>query len=249
MLSSIARNCFAAALLFTPTLAEPIAFGNPAFAGITFGHPFTVSWFGGDGTPVSIDLLTGNAPNLQPVTTLTSNFSGSAISWTPIASQSVRTGQLYALSITQSGFTNYSPTFGIGASTASSRQMHGPYGAPVPIGTGRYYPIASRDVPGDSKVHNSDIGFFGTGAIFPRHYATGTPTESWISLAYMTGTEISLAYPTGTSTGSINGLRGAAAKTSSSVAPIENASQKLSLGWFAVVKFLSIGVVLLLLWT
>lgn len=126
--------------------------------------------------------------------------------------------------------------------------MHGPYGAPVPIGTGRYYPIASRDVPDDAKVRNSDIGLFGTGAIFPRHYATGTPTGSWISLAYMTGTGIPLAYSTGTSTGSLNGLRGAAAETSSSMAPIENTSQKLSLGWFAAVKFLSTGFVLLLLW-
>lgn len=50
MLSPIARSCFVAALLCTSALAQAIAFGNAAFAGISFGSPFSVNWFGGDGT-------------------------------------------------------------------------------------------------------------------------------------------------------------------------------------------------------
>ena len=50
MLSSATGSCFVAALFCTLSLADPIAFGNPAFSGITFGRAFTISWFGGDGT-------------------------------------------------------------------------------------------------------------------------------------------------------------------------------------------------------
>ncbi|KAI4173163.1 MAG: hypothetical protein LQ343_003090 [Gyalolechia ehrenbergii] len=283
MLSSITRSFFAAALLCTSSLANPIAFGNPAFAGISFGHPFTISWYGGDGTvrltihalrviehahlllltfcgqPVSIELLSGNPASLQPVTTLTSqcfsstcplifltpwfpgNYSGFAVSWTPVPSQSVRAGQLYALSIKQSGLTNYSPMFGISAVTAVSGREPAAYGAPVPIGIGRYYAIANRDVQDHAEVHNSEFG-----SIFPRQYATGTSTGSGIFHASATGTGTPIGYATGTSTGSINDFRGAAA-TASPVPHIGEA-QSLGLGWSSVVKFLFAGFVSLLLW-
>ncbi|KAL8831020.1 MAG: hypothetical protein Q9170_005470 [Blastenia crenularia] len=261
MLSSITRSCFTAALLFTSSLADSvaIAFANPAFAGITFGQPFTISWFGGDGTPVQIDLLTGNPAILQPVTTLASNYSGSAISWTPVPSQSIRSGQLYALSIVQSGLTNYSPMFGIGGSNAVSRQIFNSYGAPVPMGTGRYYPIASRVIQVHAKAHNSDFRLFNTEPILPRHYGTETPTGTGTPYVYgpgtevfyvaaPTGTEFPAAYATGTTTGSADSHRGAALESSSPIAPALSGSSKLSLGWFAVVKAVSSGMIALLLW-
>ncbi|KAL9027033.1 MAG: hypothetical protein Q9196_004386 [Gyalolechia fulgens] len=241
MFSSIIRSCCAAALLWTLSLADPIAFGNPAFAGITFGHPFTVSWHGGDGTPVSISLLSGNAAGLKPVTTLTSNYSGSSLSWTPVHSQSVRAGQLYALSIIQSGLTNYSPMFGISAATAVSDRVHAAYGAPVPVGTGRYYPIVDRELQNLAGVHHSE---FGSGFIFPRHHVTGTPTGSEISHAFATGTGTGtpIGYATGISTGS------RAAAAAPSPVPYVSDAPTLGFGWSWAVTFLSSGLVSLLLW-
>lgn len=42
--------CFAASLLLSPSLAGPIAFGNPTFNTVRFGVPFPIQWYGGDGT-------------------------------------------------------------------------------------------------------------------------------------------------------------------------------------------------------
>lgn len=274
MLSFIPRNCFAAALLCTLSLAEPIAFGNAAFAGITFGRPFTISWYGGDGTPVSIDLLSGNPASLQPVTTLTTsaNYSGYAVSWTPVPSQSIQPGQLYALSIVQSGLTNYSPMFGISAATGVSDRVHAAYGAPIPIGTGRYYPIANREVQDHAEAHNSDVASIfprNDGSVFPRHegsvfprndgsvfprnygtifqrdHVTGTPTGSGISHACATGTGTAAGGTMGRSTGCITDFRAAAATSS----PISSNSeaQRLGSSWSFVRELLSAGFVLLLL--
>ncbi len=90
MLSSTSHICFAAALLFSPSLAAPIAFGNPTFNTINFGVPFPIQWYGGDGTvrlinslnslhvltvtwqPVTVILNSGNPAALQPVGTVAS---------------------------------------------------------------------------------------------------------------------------------------------------------------------------------
>ncbi|KAI4086423.1 MAG: hypothetical protein LQ344_007559 [Seirophora lacunosa] len=159
MLSPIAAGCFAAVLLSTSSLASSIAiaFGNPTFAGITFGHPYNIEWFGGNGM-------------VQ-------------------------------------------------------------YGAPVPIGFGRYYPLENR------AAQNDD---FNTGAVFPRTegifrhgYPTGTPVGTEVSPAYPTGTPAGSnappAHATGTSTGSVSGLMGAARATYSP--PITGGAQTTSLGW------------------
>lgn len=150
--------------------------------------------------------------------------------WTPVASKAIRSGQLYALSIEQSGLTNYSPMFGIGAHAASDA-LQVQYGAPVPIGFGRYYPLENR------AAHNDN---FNTGAVFPRTegifrhgHPTGTPVGTEVSPAYPTGTPAGSnappAHATGTSTGAVSGLSGAARATYSP--PITGGAQTTSLGW------------------
>ncbi|KAL9601427.1 MAG: hypothetical protein Q9219_002493 [cf. Caloplaca sp. 3 TL-2023] len=273
MLFSITRSYFAVALLCTSSLADAvaIAFGNPAFAGITFGQPFTITWFGGDGTPVQVDLLTGNPAKLLPVATLASNYSGTAISWTPILSEFVLPGGLYALSIVQSGLTNYSPMFGIQDSASRVGQVHAAHNAPVPMGTGRYYPVVKRVEQDNARVLNSDLGFFGSGAIVPRHYTTGidhpadyityTGTESPVTYTFIyptgsgsgstqyMGTGTGAPYPTGTSTGSGTNLRGAAVGSQSPISAYDSGSEKLSLSWVILVKSLASGIAAMLLWT
>lgn len=128
--------------------------------------------------------------------------------------------------------------FSIGAPAGADSQLRVQYGGPVPFGTGRYYPLENRAAPDDAKVYNSDLGLFNTGVIFPRQYATGTPT----------GSDYPLAYATGTSTGSVSGLRGAAV-ASSSVSPFPvSSAQKVDLSGLVVVNLVSLGCVLLLLW-
>ncbi|KAL8710620.1 MAG: hypothetical protein Q9220_004844 [cf. Caloplaca sp. 1 TL-2023] len=164
-------------LAATSSQAVAIAFGNPAFAGISFGHPFHVSWFGGDGTPATIELLTGNPRAMQKVATLATGLTTSPYVWTPTASHSVRVGQLYVLSIIQSGLTNYSPVFGIAAAATQAKVVHAPL-------LGRY---------GNSSVFPGSEAMFmpahmATGTIFPRSHATGTGFASTGMFPYATGT-------------------------------------------------------------
>lgn len=185
--------------------------------------------------------------------------------WTPVASQSVRPGQSYALSIEQSRLTNYSPMFTIGSHAADYNQLQLQFREPVRIGTGHYYPLEDRAVHHDGKALNSDSGIFPRSqgvfprseGVFPRnegnfnqHEATATPTGTVASLAHVTstlmGSDSSIVHGTGTSTGSIDILRGAARASSS---PIEyvNAGQTLSLGRM-IAKFATLGNLLALLW-
>ncbi|KAI4139559.1 MAG: hypothetical protein L6R39_006229 [Caloplaca ligustica] len=269
MLSFIAGSCFAAAFLFSSSTASfdqgppAIAFGNSYYTGITFGHPFSIKWFGGDGTPATIRLLGGNVAALQPVITLAAGLTTSPYVWTPVASQSIRSGQPYVLSIEQSGLTNYSPWFTIRHAQVDD-QLREQHGAPVPFGPVRYYPLENRAAQDDAKVYNSDVGLHNTGSIFPRteaifprnegifrrHYVTGTPASPEVSYAYATGTPTGsfkpVVYATGTSTGSADSLRGAARMSSSPIA-YANAARKMDLGW-SVVMLVSVPCVLLLLW-
>ncbi|KAL9577122.1 MAG: hypothetical protein Q9212_006571 [Teloschistes hypoglaucus] len=236
MLSTTARSCVLATLLACSTLADPIAFGNPAFAGITFGAPFSIDWFGGDATPVTIKLLTGNPAALNEVATLAVSLPANVkpVSWTPTASDSIRPGQLYTLSIEQSGLTNYSPMFGIGASTTASNQIHMAYGAPLPVGTGHYY--AYRDVEAPAKRNVDNTGF-----VLPRSLALNTGTGLADSHAYATGTPgIS---GSGSGTGAV--IRGAQA-TTSPIEPPTGEGSRLGLG--VVTAMASAGCVLLLSW-
>ncbi|KAL8649759.1 MAG: hypothetical protein Q9210_004208 [Variospora velana] len=285
MLSSIAATCFTAALLSTSSLASSIAiaFGNPSFAGITFGHPYSITWFGGNGSPATIRLLTGNAAALKTVATLASQFpflpffsqrhtladthfiaagvTASPYTWTPVASQSIRSGQLYALSIEQSDLTNYSPMFRIGKhATLDDFQLQ--YGVPVPIGFGRYYPLENRAAPDETKVHNTERNVFNTDSIFPRTervfhqpHATGTRIGTDVIPAYATGTparsNAPLAYATGTSTGSVSGLRGADMVPGMAPQPIiepASGAPTMSLGWPLVAQLISLACVSVLLW-
>ncbi|KAL8632206.1 hypothetical protein Q9189_002116 [Teloschistes chrysophthalmus] len=235
MLSTIARSGVLATILACSALADPIAFGNPAFAGIRFGTPFSINWFGGDSTPVTIKLLTGNPAALNEVATLAASHPANVnpVSWIPTASDSIRAGQLYTLSIEQSGLTNYSPMFGIGASTAAPNQIHMAYGAPLPVGTGQYY--AYRDVAAPAKRNVDNTGF-----VLPR-YPLNTGTGIADSHAYATGTPgIS---GSGSGTGAM--MRGARATTSPIDGPY-NGGSRLALS--AVTAVASAGCVLLLSW-
>ncbi|KAL8923034.1 MAG: hypothetical protein Q9208_004846 [Pyrenodesmia sp. 3 TL-2023] len=258
MLSSISGGCFAAALLVASSLASPpaisIAFGNIAYTGITFGRPFSINWFGGDGTPATIRLLTGNAASMQTAATLATGLTASPYVWTPAASQSVRPGQSYALSIEQSRLTNYSPMFTIGSPAADYHQLRLPLREPVRIGTGHYYPLEDRAVD-DGKALNSDAGIFPrshgliarTEGSFHQDGATATPTGTVASLAHATGTLMgSLVHATGTSTGSIESLQ-EAARASPSPIGYANAGHTLSLGPM-VARFVMLGSLLALLW-
>lgn len=230
--------------------------------------------------PATIRLLGGNVAALQPVITLAGKFpccfnrslaeilpaaglTTSPYVWTPVASQSIRSGQPYVLSIEQSGLTNYSPWFTIRHAQVDD-QLREQHGAPVPFGPVRYYPLENRAAQDDAKVYNSDVGLHNTGSIFPRteaifprnegifrrHYVTGTPASPEVSYAYATGTPTGsfkpVVYATGTSTGSADSLRGAARMSSSPIA-YANAARKMDLGW-SVVMLVSVPCVLLLLW-
>ncbi|KAI4136710.1 MAG: hypothetical protein LQ341_005488, partial [Variospora aurantia] len=263
MLSSIAATCFTAALLSTSSLASSIAiaFGNPSFDGITFGHPYSITWFGGNGSPATIRLLTGNAAALSTIATLATDVTASPYTWTPVASQNIPSGQMYALSIEQSGLTNYSPMFGIGQNAAFD-DFQVQYGVPVPIGFGRYYPLKNRAAPEEAKVHNTEGNVFNTGAVFPRTegvfhqtHATGTPIGTGVIPAYATGTPAGSkaphAYATGTSTGSVSGLRAADMVPGMAPQPIiehANGAPTMNLGWPLVAQLISMACVSVLRW-
>ncbi|KAL8885826.1 MAG: hypothetical protein Q9215_006372 [Flavoplaca cf. flavocitrina] len=179
MLSSITTICFTAALFVTRSLAASIAFGNPTFNTINFGVPFSIQWYGGDGTPVTVILNSGNPAALQPVGSIATSLLSSPYTWTPYASAVVKPGVPYVLSIVQSGLTNYSPVFRIGTAAAAPALAYALH-APVPIGTAGYYPLQKpmgQDNPAVHARHDGTEGVFprhdATGFIFPRHYATG----------------------------------------------------------------------------
>ncbi|KAL2040470.1 hypothetical protein N7G274_006913 [Stereocaulon virgatum] len=100
-------------LTITTTLLAPlsaqafVAFTNNAYNGITAGTPFTLTW-SGDNSPVTISLLNGPKQMLLKVNTVANAISGSSFTWTP---PTTLNPDVYALSITQSGITNYSPQF------------------------------------------------------------------------------------------------------------------------------------------
>ncbi|KAL8897393.1 MAG: hypothetical protein Q9207_007235 [Kuettlingeria erythrocarpa] len=255
MLSSIAGGCFATAMLFASALASPpaisIAFGNMAFTGITFGRPFSINWYGGDGTPATIRLLTGNPARMQTAATLATGLTESPYLWTPVASQSVPPGQSYALSIEQSRLTNYSPMFTIGSHAAEYDQLQLEFRDPVRLGTAHYYPLKDRAVQEDGKALNSDMAIDPRSeGLFARHEATHIATGTVASLAFATGTPIgsgsSLVSATGTSTGTVDTRMGAA-RASSSPIGYANAGQALSLGWMGA-KLVALGHFVALLW-
>ncbi|KAL8758090.1 MAG: hypothetical protein Q9184_004034 [Pyrenodesmia sp. 2 TL-2023] len=268
MLSSISSSCFAAALLFVCALANPpaisIAFGNIAYTGITFGKTFSINWYGGDGTPATIRLLTGNAASMQTAATLASKLVGpvdtfsadkfcpagltaSPYLWTPVASQSVRPGQSYALSIEQSRLTNYSPMFTIGTHPAEYDQLRLPLRQPVRIGTGHYYPLKDRAVQHNGKAPNSDFGIFPRSegvfprsegvfprseGVFPRSEGVFPRSEGSFlqdeATATPTGTVASLAYATGTPIGSHSSLVYATGTSTGSISSLPGAARASS---------------------
>ncbi|KAI4254407.1 MAG: hypothetical protein L6R42_007204 [Xanthoria sp. 1 TBL-2021] len=218
MLFSTSSICFAAALLLTPSLAGPIAFGNPTFNTVRFGVPFPIQWYGGDGTPVTIILNSGNPAALQPVGSVASeslhqrsplgssshNLSSAGLlsspyTWTPVASNVVRPGVSYVLSIVQSGLTNYSPVFSIGARAAGPQLAHA-VRAPLPIGTAGYYPLQKPTVQDDPAIYPRDDA---TGGIHRRHAATGiiVPQHGPTGVAPSSSTERAITcaaqYPNG----------------------------------------------------
>ncbi|KAL8685645.1 MAG: hypothetical protein Q9224_005736 [Gallowayella concinna] len=172
MLFSICSICFVAAMLFTPSLADriAIAFGNIAFNGMTFGTPFNLRWFGGDGTPATIILNQGHPLNLQPVGSVATGLLSTSYSWTPVASQVVKPGVPYVLSIVQSGLTNYSPYFTIAAHPGAS-ELFNAARVPLPVGAPGYYPSPRPQTPENNGIDG--IFFDPTGTIFPRRDATG----------------------------------------------------------------------------
>ncbi|KAL8771031.1 MAG: hypothetical protein Q9209_003450 [Squamulea sp. 1 TL-2023] len=189
-------------MLFTPSLADPIAFGNPTFNGIRFGVPFPLQWYGGDGTPVSIILNKGNPASLQQIGSVASEsllgrsfpqpashnsssvgLLSSPYTWTPVASPVVQPGVSYVLSIVQSGLTNYSPPFsiGTGASAPALPHMARSYGVPLPAGSAVYYPVQKPMTHDDPAIRprNGATGVAlprtgATGVIVPRHAQSGS---------------------------------------------------------------------------
>ncbi|KAL8785655.1 MAG: hypothetical protein Q9213_003214 [Squamulea squamosa] len=178
-------------MLFTPSLADPIAFGNPTFNGIQFGVPFALQWYGGDGTPVSIILNKGDPASLQPIGSVASEsllrrplspfashntslvgLLSSPYTWTPVASSVVQPGVSYVLSIVQSGLTNYSPPFRIGvwASLPGLSHMARSYGVPLPAGSAGFYPLQKPTGQDDPAIYPRNAA---TGLVFPRNDATG----------------------------------------------------------------------------
>ncbi|KAL8686721.1 MAG: hypothetical protein Q9218_006915 [Villophora microphyllina] len=243
MLSTLARSCFVAAVFACSAIADAIAFGNPAFAGITFGSPFVIDLFGGDGTAVTIRLLTGNPAALTEVATLAAGAPADQVfTWTPAATDSIRPGQLYSLSVEQSGLTNYSPMFGISTPTAASGLFRVQYGAPLPVGTGHYYAIRNVAAPANANVYNSEFRLANTGFVLPRSIAVNTGTGTSAPRAYATGN----AGISGSISGSGAALRGAGT-TGSPIAAINHGGSRLALG--AMMALVSASCVLLLLWT
>ncbi|KAL8813855.1 MAG: hypothetical protein Q9223_006885 [Gallowayella weberi] len=202
MLFSTSSICFVAAMLFNSSLADriAIAFGNIAFNGMTFGTPFHLKWFGGDGTPVDIILNQGHPLNLQAVGSVATGLTTTSYSWTPVASKVVKPGVPYVLSIVQSGLTNYSPYFTIAARPAASGLLNAAR-EPLPVNAAGYYPIPRPQAPEDNLSNN--IFPDATGAPYPRRDATGViiprngPTGVMIPRRDATGVSIFWNDPTG----------------------------------------------------
>ena len=129
----------------------------------------------------------------------------------------MKPGVPYVLSIVQSGLTNYSPVFRIGTAAAAPALAYAAR-APVPIGTGGYYPVQKpigQDGPAIHARDHATGGLFprhdATGIIFPQHYATGvipalseatleTTSQAIPPLSFATGAYYPI-YATGSGTG------------------------------------------------
>lgn len=126
----------------------------------------------------------------------------------------MKPGVPYVLSIVQSGLTNYSPVFRIGTAAAAPALAYAAR-APVPIGTGGYYPVQKpmgQDHPAIHARNDATGGVFprhdATGTVLPRHYVTGiipalseaTPETSSQAILFATGAYYPI-YPTGSGTG------------------------------------------------
>lgn len=94
----------------------------------------------------------------------------------------------------QSGLTNYSPFFSIGA-RAAAPQLAPAIRAPLPIGTAGYYPLQKPMVHDDPAIYPRNDATGGarrrdvaTGTIFPRNGPTGVaPSTGTVSELFGTG--------------------------------------------------------------
>lgn len=99
----------------------------------------------------------------------------------------------------QSGLTNYSPVFSIGARAAGPQLAHA-VRAPLPIGTAGYYPLLKPMVQDDPAIYPRDDA---TGGIRRRHAATGiiVPQHGPTGVAPSSSTERAITcaaqYPNG----------------------------------------------------
>ncbi|KAL8727179.1 MAG: hypothetical protein Q9166_006216 [cf. Caloplaca sp. 2 TL-2023] len=115
-------------------------------------------------------LNSGHPSKLQLIGSVATGLTASPYTWTPFASQLVQPNVSYVLSIEQSGRTNYSPCFTIRTSAAQSglSQAARSYGAPLPVGSTRYYPTQKPWVQQDGEIHGFDLE-----SIFSPNDATG----------------------------------------------------------------------------
>ena len=97
--------------------------------------------------------------------------------WTPTASSTVRSGQLYYLSIHQGGTTNYSPMFGIMAAAAKA-QDEADFGALLPVGRQHHFAIDKRNDEQPVEVHASETPCHTTSSSFFTVYHGVTYTKS-----------------------------------------------------------------------
>ncbi|KAL9623174.1 MAG: hypothetical protein Q9160_002489 [Pyrenula sp. 1 TL-2023] len=151
------------AVLATAATAQGIALTQwPSIA--VAGNAYDIRWSGGDGSPVTIKLLTGNTANLQTVSTLTTN---NIFSW--IVPQSTTAGPNFALSIQDNSPNNINYIGPI--------ELQGGSGNPISGSTSVQNAIPS--VVGDSAV-----GAGAAGTAMPVYNATttvcptGTPAAS-----------------------------------------------------------------------
>ncbi|KAF4625865.1 hypothetical protein G7Y89_g12297 [Cudoniella acicularis] len=98
------------------SVVSAVQFTNSVFNNVTAGEPFTFTWTNATG-PVSLVLKNGASTNLQTVSTITSGASGTSFTWSVPANLPADT---YAIAITDSAGTNYSPQFQLVGATATA---------------------------------------------------------------------------------------------------------------------------------
>ncbi|KAL8792701.1 MAG: hypothetical protein Q9195_004676 [Heterodermia aff. obscurata] len=103
--------------LLTP-LALSIKFTNSDYGAITAGETFDITWDGGDGSDITLALLTGDPSDLQPVMEIASASTTSPFTW--LVPTDLDPETRYVLSIEQAGKTNYSPGFEISGSAPTT---------------------------------------------------------------------------------------------------------------------------------